>query len=40
MQYTDAVAAWVEDECTYILRNKNDGEIALRSLRNRQMSYD
>ena len=28
MQYPDAVAAWEEDECTYILRNRNDGEIA------------
>ena len=31
MQYTDAVAAWEEDECTYILRNKEDREIALAS---------
>ena len=28
MQYADAVAAWEEDEYTYILRNTKDGGIA------------
>ena len=31
MQYADAVAAWEEDECTYILRNTKDGGIATAS---------
>ena len=28
MQYADAVAAWEEDECTYILRKAKNDEIA------------